>query len=57
MMLDASAKGVYVIAATPFHPDGRLDTLSVDRLTDFQVEAGKPALRAPVAAHIAEGIV
>jgi len=34
------ARGVYVIAPTPFHPDGRIDESSVDRMTDFFVEAG-----------------
>ena len=29
------AKGVYVIAPTPFHPDGRIDEASIDRMTDF----------------------
>ncbi|HRO13270.1 MAG TPA: dihydrodipicolinate synthase family protein [Amaricoccus sp.] len=32
--------GVYPIAATPFHPDGRLDGASLDRLTDFYQESG-----------------
>ncbi|MBU8542652.1 MULTISPECIES: dihydrodipicolinate synthase family protein [Roseomonadaceae] len=35
MPLDVTAKGVYVIAPTPFHPDGRLDEPSLDRMTDF----------------------
>lgn len=34
------AKGVFVIAPTPFHPDGRIDDSSVDRMTDFFVKAG-----------------
>ncbi|MEO8508292.1 MAG: dihydrodipicolinate synthase family protein [Betaproteobacteria bacterium] len=34
------AKGVIVIAPTPFHPDGRIDELSIDRMTDFFLEAG-----------------
>jgi len=34
------AKGVYVIAPTPFHPDGRIDESSVDRMTDFFLGAG-----------------
>lgn len=42
--LDATAHGVYAIAATPFHPDGRLDTPSVDRLTDFYVGCGVDGL-------------
>lgn len=39
-MLDASASGVYVIAPTPFHEDGRVDEASTDRMTDFYLEAG-----------------
>jgi 4-hydroxy-tetrahydrodipicolinate synthase len=35
-----NAKGVYVIAPTAFHDDGRVDEASNDRLTDFFVEAG-----------------
>jgi 4-hydroxy-tetrahydrodipicolinate synthase len=31
---------VYVIAPTPFHPDGRVDELSIDRMTDFFLKAG-----------------
>jgi 4-hydroxy-tetrahydrodipicolinate synthase len=33
--LTESARGVFVIAATPFTPDGMLDLGSVDRLVDF----------------------
>lgn len=40
MSLDVNAKGVYVIAPTPFHPDGRLDEASTDRMTDFFLGAG-----------------
>lgn len=40
MRFDATASGVYAIAATPFHEDGRVDTVSVDRLTDFYLGAG-----------------
>jgi 4-hydroxy-tetrahydrodipicolinate synthase len=39
-MLDASAQGVYAIAPTPFHPDGRIDETSLDRMTDFYRSAG-----------------
>ena len=39
-MLDASASGVYVIAPTPFHDDGRIDERSTDRMTDFFLESG-----------------
>ena len=44
MRLDATAQGVYPIAVTPFHPDGRVDTASVDRMTDFYVESGATGL-------------
>ena len=40
MRLDASAKGVYVIAPTPFHDDGRIDEASIDRMVAFFGEAG-----------------
>ena len=41
MPLDHTAKGVYVIAPTPFHPDGRVDEASTDRMTEFFLqEAG-----------------
>lgn len=39
-MIDPSAHGVYVIAPTPFHDDGRIDEASTDRMTDFYLEAG-----------------
>ena len=44
MRLDHTASGVYAIAATPFLPDGALDYVSVDRLTDFYVESGVSGL-------------
>ena len=34
------AKGVYVIAPTPFHADGRIDEGSIDSMTDFFLKAG-----------------
>ncbi len=40
MKLDSNAKGVYVIAPTPFLPDGRIDEASIDRMTDFFMKAG-----------------
>ncbi|TNC14479.1 dihydrodipicolinate synthase family protein [Methylobacterium terricola] len=40
MKLEASASGVYPIAPTPFHADGRVDVQSIDRLCDFYVESG-----------------
>src|SRR6187455_1485020 len=39
-LLDTSAHGVYIIAATPFTEDGAVDTASLDRLMDFYVRAG-----------------
>lgn len=38
--LPADAKGIYVIAATPFHDDGRIDFDSIDRLVDFYLACG-----------------
>ena len=38
--LTEQAKGVYIIAATPFTDDGALDLQSVDRLTDFYLGCG-----------------
>jgi 4-hydroxy-tetrahydrodipicolinate synthase len=40
MPIDQTTKGVYVIAPTPFHADGRIDEASTDRMTDFFLEAG-----------------
>ena len=40
MSFGIDTKGVYPIAATPFHPDGRLDLEGVDRLTDFYQDSG-----------------
>jgi 4-hydroxy-tetrahydrodipicolinate synthase len=34
-MLTASAAGVYVISATPFHDDGRIDEPSTERMVEF----------------------
>ena len=39
-MLTADATGVYAIAPTPFHPDGRVDEASTDRMVEFYREAG-----------------
>lgn len=39
-MLDRSAKGVFVIAPTPFLPDGAIDLASTDRMTDAFIAAG-----------------
>lgn len=39
-MLTSAAKGVYIISATPFHDDGRIDIASTDRLIEFYRESG-----------------
>lgn len=44
MLLDHSASGVFTIAATPFLPDGALDTASIDSLTDFYLGCGVTGL-------------
>ena len=43
-MLDASASGVYVIAVTPFHDDGRLDDASAERMVEFYRGCGVDGL-------------
>jgi 4-hydroxy-tetrahydrodipicolinate synthase len=40
MTLTHTAAGVFAIAPTPFHDDGRVDDASADRMTDFYLEAG-----------------
>ena len=40
MLLTSAARGVFPIAPTPFHDDGRIDTASIDRLTDFYLACG-----------------
>lgn len=40
MTFNTETKGVYAIAATPFHEDGSIDFDSVDRLTDFYADSG-----------------
>ena len=35
MPLNHASDGVYAIAPTPFHADGRIDEVSLDRMTDF----------------------
>ncbi|MFZ4807945.1 MAG: dihydrodipicolinate synthase family protein [Hyphomicrobiaceae bacterium] len=42
--LTAAAAGVYVIAVTPFHDDGRLDEASADRMVDFYRGCGVTGL-------------
>ncbi len=40
MVLDETAKGVYVIAVTPFTADGALDLESVPTMVEFYLAAG-----------------
>jgi len=40
MKLPSDAHGVYPIAPTPFFDDGRIDTASIDKLTDFYLACG-----------------
>src|SRR5258708_10247713 len=40
LLLDESAKGVYIISATPFTDAGEIDFDSTDRLIDFYVDRG-----------------
>jgi 4-hydroxy-tetrahydrodipicolinate synthase len=42
--LDTRAKGVYLIAVTPFTDDGALDLPSTDRMVDFYLERGATGL-------------
>jgi 4-hydroxy-tetrahydrodipicolinate synthase len=44
MRLDATAQGVYPIAPTPFHPDGRIDEGSIDRLAEAYIASGATGL-------------
>ena len=39
-MLTSSAQGVYAIAPTPFHEDGRIDDASTDRMVEFYRDVG-----------------
>lgn len=39
-ILDESAKGVFIIAVTPFSDDGSLDLASTDRMVDSYIERG-----------------
>jgi 4-hydroxy-tetrahydrodipicolinate synthase len=39
-----TASGVYVIAATPFHDDGRIDEKSTDSMVDFYRACGADGL-------------
>jgi 4-hydroxy-tetrahydrodipicolinate synthase len=42
--LDGHAKGVYLIAATPFTDSGALDLASTDRMVDFYLDRGATGL-------------
>ncbi|MEG9529080.1 MAG: dihydrodipicolinate synthase family protein, partial [Hyphomicrobiales bacterium] len=44
MPLTSDIGGVVPIAPTPFHPDGRIDEVSLDRMTDFFESAGVDGL-------------
>jgi 4-hydroxy-tetrahydrodipicolinate synthase len=44
MPLTSEIGGVVPIAPTPFHPDGRIDETSLDRMTDFFGAAGVDGL-------------
>jgi 4-hydroxy-tetrahydrodipicolinate synthase len=43
-MIDATARGVFPIAVTPFLDDGAIDLASMDRLIDFFIEIGVPGI-------------
>lgn len=40
MLFTGQVEGVYAIAPTPFHGDGTIDWVSVDRMIDFYFETG-----------------
>ncbi|SDC77204.1 dihydrodipicolinate synthase family protein [Belnapia rosea] len=44
MQLDMNARGVFVIAPTPFAPDGALDLASTDRMVEAYLAAGASGL-------------
>jgi 4-hydroxy-tetrahydrodipicolinate synthase len=43
-MLIETARGVYAIAPTPFHNDGRIDENSIDRMVDFYEQADRDGI-------------
>ncbi len=43
-ILDETARGVFLIAVTPFTDDGALDLPSTDRVVDFYLECGATGL-------------
>ncbi len=44
MSFNASTRGVYAIAVTPFTPEGAIDDASVDRMVDFYEGVGVDGL-------------
>ena len=42
--ISAETRGVFVIAVTPFTPDGAIDTASIDSMVDFYFEKGADGL-------------
>ena len=38
--ISADSRGVFVIAVTPFHPDGAIDFASIDSVVEFYLERG-----------------
>jgi 4-hydroxy-tetrahydrodipicolinate synthase len=40
MKISPATSGVFAIAPTPFHDDGRIDEASIDKMTDFYLETG-----------------
>lgn len=44
MRLTEAASGVFVIAVTPFLPDGQIDEASVDRMVDYYLDVGATGL-------------
>ncbi len=43
-MITTTTRGVFVIAATPFAPDGAIDMASIDTMVDFYLERGADGL-------------
>ena len=50
--LDESAKGVYIISATPFKDNGALDIESTKKLMDFYIEKGVDGITAVSYTHM-----
>ena len=56
MHLDTTARGVFPIAPTPFHPDGRVDESSIDRLAEFYARCGAAGVTVGVSALGRHGV-